>query len=104
MTPVKWATATVDGHPVPAKFYIGDPTDNEAEAFLLADVPGTGGYLLSFGNEKYREISPAEYIRVSRAVWTLKPIESADFFVPLPFERLNEYRIMSRGHLVTIRF
>jgi hypothetical protein len=104
MTPVRWATVSVDGHHVPADFYIGDPTHYEAEAFLLAHVPGTGDYMLSFGNERYREARPGEYIRVSREVWVLKPLQSEIFVSPLPLKRVNEHRIMSRGHFMTIDF
>ena len=60
--------------------------------------------MLSFVNEKYREAKPAEYFRVSLAVWALKPIRAGHFVSSLPFERVNEYRIMSGGCIVPIRF
>lgn len=104
MTQVKWATVAIDGRHVPADFYLGNPAHYEAEAFLLAHVPGYGDYMLSFGAEKYREANASEYIHVARTVWTLKPIEAGNLLAPLPFQHENEFRINSHGHLVTIRF
>lgn len=104
MTQVNWATVEVDGTPVQAEVYIGNPTDNEADAFLLVHLPNAGDYFLSFGNENYRVATNKEYIRLRRHAWTLKPIGYGQFVKPMPFDRLNEFRISSGGHLVAVRF
>ena len=105
MTQVNWVTVEVDGlEAVQAESYIGNPTDNEADAFLLVHSPDAGDYILSFGNESYRVATSKEYIRLRRHAWTLKPIGDGQFINPMPFERLNEYRISSGGHLVKVRF
>ena len=104
MTQVNWATVKVDDRPVQTEVYIGNPTDNEAEAFLLVHSPEVGDYFLSFGNENYRVATKKEYIHLRQHVWILKPIGDGQFVNPMPFERLNEFRISSGGHLVTVRF
>jgi hypothetical protein len=104
MVQINGAFVEVDHQPVSADVFAGNPTDNEADLFLLVHVPGAGDYFLNFGDENYREATIKEYVRFSRNVWMLKPIGSGHFIDPLPFERLNEYRISSRGHLVAIRF
>ena len=104
MVRVKWASVEVDHRPVSAEAFIGHPTDNEADSFVLVHVPETGDYFLNFGDENYREATSDEYVRISSIVWTLRPIGSGHFIDPLPSEQMNEYRISSKGHLVTVRF
>ena len=104
MTQVEWATVEVDERPVQAEVYIGYPTHSEAEAFLLIHSPAAGDYFLSFGNENYRVAKNEEFIRLLHHVWILKPIGDGHFIEPLPFARVNEFRISSDGHLVTVQF
>jgi hypothetical protein len=94
---------TVDGHPTDAEAYIGQPADNEEEAYVLVHTPNVGDYLLNFDRETYREASENEYIRGKQKVWFLKPMREGQFEPPSRM-KMNEYIIMSHGHLVDIRF
>ncbi|MGA3132149.1 MAG: hypothetical protein ABSD59_15190 [Terracidiphilus sp.] len=94
---------TVDGHPIKAEAYIGQPTDSEAEAYVLVHTPSVGDYLLNFDSESYREASEHEYIRAKQQAWFLKPMQEGRFEPPSRM-KLNEYIIVSHGHLVTIQF
>jgi hypothetical protein len=100
-----FVTVTVDGRPVRADVYIGQPTENQAEAIALVRVPGAGDYFLDFEEARYREASDHEFIRLGNNVWTLKSMRDGRFLALLPFEKLNEFRLhSSNGHTITIQF
>lgn len=63
-----FVTVMVDGRPVRADAYIGHPTENEAEAIALVQVPGAGDYFLNFEEEQYREASDHEFIRLGHSL------------------------------------
>jgi hypothetical protein len=81
-----FVTVTVDDRPVRADVYIGQPTENQAEAIALVQVPGAGDYFLDFEEERYREASDHEFIRLGNNVWTLKSMRDGRFLALLPFE------------------
>ena len=98
------AAVRVDGRPVRAEVYIGQPTDNEAQAIALVHVPDVGDYFLDFEEEEYREASSRDFVRMKRGAWTLKSMRDGHFLVPLPFQKLNEFRFSSRGRIVAVQF
>ncbi len=105
MREVDFATVTVDGQLTPADEYVGHPTYDEAEAFLLVNVKGTGSYLLNFEGDTFREISSREFIRLHGCVLTLRPMSKGQWIAPLPFQNVNEFRVASsKGHLVIVKF
>jgi hypothetical protein len=100
-----FATVTVDEHPVHAETYIAHPTYYEADAILLVIVPAEGNYLFNFGEEKFREISSKEFVRLHWGVVHLRPVSRGNWLELLPFRNLNEFRIISAtGHAVTVKF
>jgi hypothetical protein len=99
-----FATVTVDNHPVNAEAYLGNPTDNEAEAFLLVNINGVGNYLLNLEEETYREVSSREFVHLPGGVVIVGPISKGQWVTPLPFKNLNEFRVSSRGQLVIVKF
>jgi hypothetical protein len=108
--PAHWLTpftgaVTVDEHPAQADLYIGHPTNSEAEAIAFVHVPGVGDYFLDFEQEKYRQASSNEFVRLERGVWTFAPMNEGRFGPPLPFRGINEFRLPpSNGHTVTVQF
>ena len=94
----------VDDRPVRAAVYIGSPTRSEAEAISLVHVPGMGDYFLRFDDADYREASNQEFIHLPGGIWTLKSIGEEHFSAPLPFLTVNEFRVSSHGHTVTVQF
>ncbi len=98
-------SATVDGHPAEAELFLGNPTHSEAEAIALFRVREGGAYLVSFDDEKYREASDSEFMRIHWGVWTYKSMRSGEFSPPLPSHGNNEFRVASsKGQLVIVRF
>jgi hypothetical protein len=105
LMPVTFGTVTVDERPVRADVYMGHPTQNEAEAIAFVHVPGVGDYFLDFEGEAYREASNREFVHVNRGVWTFRPMNKGPFGAPLPFRRMNEFRLSSsNGHTVAVQF
>ena len=101
----KFATVTVDDRPVPAEGYLGHPTENEAEAFLLVDISGVGDYMFNFEEESYRRVSRSEFVRLRGGVVTFKPMSKGRWLTPLPFRNLDEFRVpSSNGQLIIVRF
>ena len=99
------ATVTVDEHPAQADTYIGNPTQNEAEAIAFVHVRGVGDYFFDLENEKFREASSNELIRFKRGVWTFAAMNRGGFGPPLPFRRINEFHFQtSSGHTVGVQF
>ena len=100
-----FASVTVDGRPVQAEAFLGHPTDNEAEAFLLVNVSGVGNYLFNFEDEKFREISSNEFVRLHWGAVVLRPMSKGNWLEPLPSRDLNEFRIdSSNRHAITVKF
>jgi hypothetical protein len=99
-----WATVNVDGHAANADVYMGHPTGEECEAYVLVHVPSAGDYFLNFDNESYREASEYEYIRTKRLLWFFKPMQEGSFKLPPQAIRINTYMIVSHGHSVEIQF
>jgi hypothetical protein len=98
-----FGSVTVDGRGVQANIYLGHPTTNEAEAFLLVRVPGEGSFLFNFLDEDYREVSSHEFVRLYRGAVTLKPVSTGPWTQPLPFLNVNEFRVRSsNGHTITV--
>ncbi len=100
-----FAAVTVDDRPVHADAYIGHPTDNEADAIVLVSASGVGNYLFNFGEERFREISSNEFVRLHWGVVVFRPVSKGNWLEPLPFRNLNEFRVISAsGHAVTVKF
>ena len=102
---VDFVSVSVNGQPVPAAVYIGNPTSREAEAVALVHVQSVGNYLIDFSSETFREASPHEVVVLNFGAWTWKPMKQGQFRAPLPFLHVNECRIpMSDGRVMTIAF
>jgi hypothetical protein len=101
----EFAAVTVDDRPVHADTYIARPTYYEADDILLVAIPGQGNFLLGLGEEKFREISSSEFVRLHWGVVVLRPVSKGKWLEPLPSRNLNECRITSMsGHAVTVKF
>jgi hypothetical protein len=94
---------TVDGRPVQADLYIGHPTDNEADAIVLVRLSGAS-FLLNFDDDKFRTVQADEFVRLRWGVVFFKPVGQGKWVVPLPSRNLNEFRIPSGDHVVTVQF
>jgi hypothetical protein len=100
-----FANVTVDDRPVQADVYIGHPTYNEAEAFLLLNIQGVGTFLFNFEEETFRKVSSQDFVRLYWGALTVKPMSNGPWVQPLPFRNLNEFRVVSsNGHNVTVGF
>lgn len=104
LRPFDDGSVQIDGRAVRAEFYIGHPTDNEADAFVLVHASGVGNYLLNFDDEDYRESSSREFIRLPFGAWMFRSMRKGPFGAPLPSQKENEFRVSSRGHVVTMDF
>jgi hypothetical protein len=104
MSRVTFGTVTVDDRPVPAEIYIGQPTHSEAESIVLVHVPNVGNYFFSFEDEDYREASNREFVRLPNGVLTFSSMRAGHFKAPLPFRKVNEFRVVSHGHTVAVEF
>ena len=80
-----FGSVRVDGQPVAATMYIGNPTFSEAEAIALVRVPSVGNYFVDFGSETFREASSQEVVVLPVGVWSWKPMNQGQFRPPLPF-------------------
>ena len=98
-----FGVVTVDGHSVQADVFIGHPTDNEADAFVLAHLSGAD-YLLNFDDDKFRIVQSDEFVRLRWGVVFFKPVDKGNWVVPLPSQKLNEFRIPNGEHVVTVQF
>lgn len=98
-----FGAVTVDGRPVQADVFIAHPTDNEAHAFVLVHLSGAN-FLLNFDDEKFRTVQADEFIRLHWGVVFFKSVDEGNWVSPLPFQNLNEFRIPSEGHVVTVKF
>jgi hypothetical protein len=96
---------SVDGRQLRADVYMGQPTDNEADAYALVHIPGVGDYMLDFDGESYREPSHYEFVRLPRGAWTFRSMQAGRFNALLPFLHLNEFRFAtSNGRVVIVAF
>ncbi len=102
---VDFGSVSVNGQPVRAAVYIGNPTLSEAEAIAFVHVPGVGNYFVDFSSENFREASSYEVIVLHFGAWSWKPMNQGQFRPPLPYLHVNECRIpMSDGRVVTLAF
>jgi hypothetical protein len=100
-----FAAVTVDGRGVSADTYLGNPTTNEVDAFLLVHIPSEGNFLFNFDNEDFREIGPGEFVRVYRGAFMIRPMSRGPWFQPLPFLNVDEFRVVSgKRHTIIVRF
>lgn len=100
-----FASVTIDDRPVHADMYIGNPTHNEAEAFLLVHVNSGGDYLLNFDGETFREVSSKEFVSLHWGALIFKPVSEGRWVAPRPFLNVNEFRLTSStGHIVIVKF
>ncbi len=105
MTRVGFAKVSLDDRAVPADVYMGHPSDNEAQAYVLVHTSTAGDYFLNFEDEKYRNASADDFLRTPWGAWTLKPMPHGPWNSPLPFLQINEFRITaSDGRVVKISF
>jgi hypothetical protein len=98
-----FGAVTVDGRPVQADVFIGHPTDNEADAFVLVHL-SEANFLLNFDDDKFRTVQADEFIRLHWGVVFLKPVGKGNWVMPLPSQNLNEFRIRSGDHVVRVQF
>ena len=94
---------TIDGRPVQADVFIGHPTDNEADAFVLVHLSGTN-FLLNFDDEKFRTVQADEFVSLHWCVVFFKPVDKRNWLAPLPSQNLNEFRIPNGDKVVTVQF
>jgi hypothetical protein len=98
-------TVTINGERADATVYFGYPTDSEAEAVALVDIPSAGDYFLSFGTEKVRYGTNREFVRLPGGIWVFKSLRQMSFVAPLPPKELNQFRIESPdGRLIEVQF
>ena len=65
---------------------------------------GEANYLLNFDDEKFRTVQTDEFVRLYWGVVFFKAVDKGNWVVPLPFQNLNEFRIPSGDHVVTVQF
>lgn len=100
---VNFVSVDVDGKPVPASVYIGNPTDSEAEAIILVHVPEVGDYYLNLENDSFREASSRDRLRLRYGTWTFRSMREGRFRSLLPFLRVDECRIpLEDGRILTV--
>jgi hypothetical protein len=102
---VDFVNVLVDGRPVQADVFIGHPTGNEAEAFVLVKTQSAGNFLFNLEEENFREVSSREFVRLYRGALTFKLMSEGPWVKPQPFRNMNEFRAVStNGHTVTVQF
>lgn len=104
MRRVDFGSVRVDQQPVIADIYFANP-NGEAEAVALVHLKDGESYFLDFGSEKVRPVRLSEYVRLLGGVWSFRSLPNGVFSEPLPFARLNEFRIAAQnGHVVSVQF
>jgi hypothetical protein len=63
---VRLATGTAV---IVSESYLGHPTDNEADAFLLVKMDYRQPYLFNFEDEKYREAATQQFVRLPGGIF-----------------------------------
>ncbi|HVO81408.1 MAG TPA: hypothetical protein VMT28_11790 [Terriglobales bacterium] len=102
---MNFESVTVDGRPVPAVMYIGNPRQSEAEAIALVHVPNVGDYFFDFGEETFREASKHDVVALPFGAWSWRQMTYGKFWPPLPSRHINECRIpLSSGRVLTVDF
>jgi len=100
-----YGKASVDGAATPALAYIGYPTDSDADAVVLVQIPAADDYFLSFEEETVRMAAKNEYVSLPGGVWVFQSLRDMSFTKPLPPKRMNEFRIMSpQGKIISVQF
>lgn len=95
----------INGQETRAAVYFGNPTDSEAEAIALVDIPGVGDYFLSFGTEKVRFAASRHYVHLPGGIWVFESLRQMSFVAPLSPTELNQFRIESPdGRLIEVQF
>jgi hypothetical protein len=103
---VDFGTVKVDGTPMGADIFFGEP-NGEAEAIVLAHLKDGRDYFLDFGTEKWRRGRASEYVRLFGGVWSFRSMQEGLYREQeqLPFRRLNEFRVPTPdGHEVSVQF
>lgn len=103
---VAFGAVKVDGHPVDAEIFFAEP-NGEAEAIVLVRLKDRRDYFLDFGSEKWRQGHTSEYVRLFVGVWSFRSMPEGLYpeQEPLPFRKLNEFRIPTQdGHEVSVQF
>ncbi len=96
---------SVDGQRTDATIYFGHPTDSEAQAVALAEIPGIGDYFLNFDTEKVRVGTKDEYVHLPYGIWVFKSLRQMRFVAPLPPKELNQFRIAApNGRVIEVQF
>jgi hypothetical protein len=75
----------------------------QADAFVLVHLTGAN-YLLNVDDETFRTVQANEFVRLRWGVVFFKPVDKGNWVVPLSSQNLNELRIPSGGHVVTVQF
>ena len=100
-----FATVTIDGRRVEAESYLGNPTDNEADAFLFVKMDHRQAYLFSFEDEKYTEAATHEFVRLPWGMFLFGRMSQGPWHKPLPTIGTNEFSIKSStGQLIVVKF
>jgi hypothetical protein len=98
-----FGTATIDGRRVPAAMYLGNPTTNEAEAFLLVRIPGEGSYLFNFLDEDFRQVSTHELVPLYFGCVIFRSMTKGHWLQGLAPLKVDEFRILTpTGHSLTV--
>ena len=111
-TPEHWlrrvptfGTVTIDDRPVNADLYLGNPTINEADAFLLVRIRGTGSYLFNFLDETYHEVPSKDAIPLHWGAIVIRPMSEGPWVTPLPSKDIDEFRVvLSAGKILKVKF
>lgn len=100
---VDFGTVLIDGNRVDADIYFGEP-EGEAEAIVLVHLKDGRNYFLNFGGESWRQGNSSEYMQIFGGAWCFRSMQKGPFRAPLPFLKLNEFRIPTEdGHEVSIQ-
>jgi hypothetical protein len=100
-----FAAVTLDGRPVNADAYLGNPTFYESDAFLLVRTGYKENYLFNFDDGTFRPVSSYEFVPLHWAVFTFLPMSKGPWRAPLPTKNTNEFRVAApNGHTLTVRF
>jgi hypothetical protein len=100
-----FAAVTLDGRPVNADAYLGNPTSYQSDAFLLLRTGYKENYLFNFDAGTFRPVSSYEFVPLHWAVFIFKPMSKGPWRAPLPSQNLNEFRVAApNGHTLIVRF
>lgn len=100
-----FAAVTLDGRPVNADVYLGNPTFYESDAFLLVRTGDKRNYLFNFDDGTFRPVSSYEFAPLHWAVFIFKPMSKGPWRAPLPTKNINEFRVAApNGHTLIVRF